>query len=259
LKIAIAGKGGTGKTTLAAALSLIYAENGMNILAVDADPQENLAAALGVPPEIASKIVPIAARAELIEERTGAKPGKTGQVFKLNPEVSDVAEMLGVRHSGLTLVVLGGIENGGGGCACPENAFLRALVQDLVLFKDETLVMDMAAGFEHLGRATAQGVDFIIAVAEPGARAVECARRIKALAREIGVKRFAVVGNKVRLPGDEKFIREAFPEDDILGFIPFTPEILEADRARRSVLEGLPEGPLSAYRKIAEAILEISR
>jgi CO dehydrogenase maturation factor len=257
MKIAIAGKGGVGKSTLSAALSLIYSGRGAKVLALDADPQANLASALGIPAEVAAKILPIAAQSDLIEERTGAKPGKSGQVFKINPEVADVAAKLGVERDGVTLVVLGGIANGGGGCACPENTFVRALVQDLILFKDEILIMDMAAGFEHLGRATAQGVDVMVAVVEPGSRAIECAARIRELAREIGIREFRIVGNKITGPQDEAFIREAFPGDEAIGFIPFAAEIGLADRKRRSVIEGLPENILGVYRAIADALEKI--
>jgi CO dehydrogenase maturation factor len=257
MKIAIAGKGGVGKSTLSAALSLIYSGRGAKVLALDADPQANLASALGIPAAVAAKIVPIAAQSDLIEERTGAKPGKSGQVFKINPEVSDVAAKLGIERDGVTLVVLGGIANGGGGCACPENTFVRALVRDLILFKDEILIMDMAAGFEHLGRATAQGVDVMVAVVEPGSRAIECAARIKELAREIGIREFRIVGNKITGPQDEAFIRKAFPGDEAIGFIPFAAEITQADRKRRSAIEGLPENILGVYRTIADALEKI--
>jgi len=114
--------------------------------------------------------------------------------------------------------------------------------------------MDMAAGFEHMGRATASGVDAMVAVVEPGSRAVECAQRIQELAREIGVKRFFIVGNKVTGPEDEGFIRRAFPGEEPIGFIPFANEIRDADRERRSVLEGAPEAIVGAYAAIADAL-----
>ena len=151
MKLAISGKGGTGKSTLAAALSLLMAGKGWRVVAVDADPDGNLAAALGASPEEASRIVPISKQKELIEERTGAKVKQYGQMFKLNPEVSDIAEGYGTNLKGVTLLVLGAIEAGGSGCACPESVLIQALVSDLVLHRKDALVMDMEAGIEHLG------------------------------------------------------------------------------------------------------------
>ena len=151
MKIAISGKGGVGKSTFAAALSLLLARQGRQVLAVDADPDSNLAASLGVSAADRRRIVPIARQVALIEERTGAKVSQFGQVFKINPEVSDIADTFACRHNGVALLVLGAVERGGGGCACPENVLLKALVSELVLRRNEALVMDMEAGIEHLG------------------------------------------------------------------------------------------------------------
>ena len=185
MKLAISGKGGVGKSTLAAALSLSLAASNHRVLAVDADPDANLAAALGIPLDNQNKIVPISEQIALIEERTGAKVKQYGQMFRLNPEVSDIADSYAVEHRGVALIVLGAIEKGGSGCACPESVLIRALVTDLVLYKNEALIMDMEAGVEHLGRATARGVDKLLVVVEPGQRSIDSARRVQRMASEI--------------------------------------------------------------------------
>lgn len=252
MKLAISGKGGVGKSTIAAALALLLARRGVKVLALDADPAATLARALGVPEEKQKKIIPIARQAALIEERTGAKVRSYGQIFKLNPEVSDIADKHALLHEGVSLLVLGGVQMAGGGCACPENVLLRALVSDLVLYKDEALVMDMEAGVEHLGRATAQGVDTMLVVSEPSQSAVTCAKRIKAMAEEIGIKRVCYVGNKISTAEDTEFLQNALGAEGIVAYIPYAEEIRTSDRAEKSVLAAL--GP--ELIKVFEGILD---
>ena len=239
-----------GKSTLAAALALLLARRGRKVLAVDADPDANLAASLGVPADERRRIVPIARQIALIEERTGAKVGRSGQIFKLNPDVSDIADTFAWRHAGVALLVLGAVERGGGGCACPENVLLKALVSDVVLNRDETLVLDMEAGIEHLGRGTTRGVDLTIIVVEPGQRSVDTAVRVKQLGAEIGLKEFRVVANKVANAADEAFIRAAFREDELLGVLPYSEELRGADRDGRSVLDGAGPEMLAKFNEI---------
>ena len=247
MKIAVSGKGGVGKTTICAFLAKTLADRGQRVLAIDADPQGHLAAALGIPKQ--KKITPISEMKGLIEERTGAEPGSMGTFFKLNPTVDDIPDKLSVSKDNIRLLVMGGIKKGGGGCACPESVLLKALVQHLILFRDEAVVMDMEAGTEHIGRATAKGVDRLITVVEPGRRSVDTAKDIKRLAQEIGLINVSAVGNKIRGKGDESLLRENMPEFDFLGFIPLDEEVIEAD------LRGL--SPLGKSDKIALAINDL--
>lgn len=254
IKLAISGKGGVGKSTLAAALALLMARQGRKVLAVDADPDANLASALGIPEEKQKEIIPISRQAALIEERTGAKVKQYGQIFKLNPEVSDIADNYAVIYKGVALLVLGAIEKGGSGCACPENTLIRALVNDLILHKDEALIMDMEAGIEHLGRATARGVNAMIVVLEPGQRSVDSALRVISMAKDIGLDNIQFVANKITGPDDEKFINNAFPGHDLLGIIPYSEEIRKADRSGQSVLDNLGKDTLSRFENILDRL-----
>lgn len=254
MKIAISGKGGVGKSTFAAALALSIAKNGGKVLALDSDPDANLAAALGISHAEQLKIVPISKQIELIEERTGAKVAQYGQVFKINPEVSDIAEKYAYTHNGVSLLVLGAIKAGGSGCACPENTFIKALVTDLVLFKNETLIMDMEAGIEHLGRATAQGVDVMVAVVEPGQRSIDCGVTIVRMAKEIGIKKLVFVLNKVASKEDEDFIRQSLPGQEIIAVLPYSSTIRNADRDGVSVLDVLDDELAAKFAEIFKKI-----
>ena len=255
MKIAISGKGGVGKSTVAASIALLLAERGNRVLALDADPDANLAAALGIPQSI--KIRPISAEIALIEERTGAKINEYGKMFKLNPEVSDVAGKLSVRHNGVELLTLGAVTKGGGGCACPENTFIRALITDLVLYKDETLIMDMEAGIEHLGRATATGVDVMVVVVEPGQRSIDCANNVIRMSKEIGVKHFVIAANKITNERDKQYITDAFPDLGVTAFLPYSERIRAADRDGVSALSGMGPEEVAVIEDIINKIWEL--
>ena len=226
MKIAITGKGGVGKTMLASLLSSVLAQSGFSVLTIDADPNATLAIALGFPhPE---RITPISEMADLIEERTGARPGQVTSYFRLNPRVDDIPEKYWVEHNGIKLMVMGRLKKGGSGCYCPENAMLEALIAHILLRRNEVVVIDMEAGVEHLGRATAKAVDKMIIVVEPGKGSIETAYRIRELAKDIGLKNIAVVANKIRSEQDRNFLISSMPDFEFLGFIPYDQSIIEA-------------------------------
>jgi CO dehydrogenase maturation factor len=226
MKIAVSGKGGVGKTMLASLLSIILTKSGYSVLAIDADPNATLATTLGFPhPE---GITPISEMADLIEERTGVRPGQAAPYFKLNPRVDDIPEKYWVEHNGIKLMVMGRLKKGGSGCYCPENALLEALVAHILLRRDEVVIIDMEAGIEHLGRATARAVDKMIIVVEPGKGSIETAYRIRELAKDIGLENIAVVANKIRSEQDRNFLISTMPDFEFLGFIPYDQSIIEA-------------------------------
>lgn len=232
MKLAVSGKGGVGKTTFSALLIRTLADQGKKVLAIDADPDANLAQALGI--DMAAEITPISEMKAVIEERTEAKVGTMGSFFKLNPKVDDLPEKLSLEIDGIKLMVLGGVKTGGGGCICPESTLLKSLVRHIVLARDEAIVLDMEAGLEHLGRGTAMAVDRLIVVLEPGRRSIETAHHIQSLAGDIGLKKLSLVGNKIRSEKDREFLAREMAGFHFLGFIPFAADIIEAD------LEGLP-------------------
>ncbi len=230
MKIAISGKGGVGKTTLAGVMARTLSAKNETVLAIDADPDANLASAVGVSLERLANVTPLAEMTNFIEERTETKKGGYGSIFKLNPKVDDIPEKFSIDHEGVKLLILGSVPQGGGGCFCPENVLLKNLLSHLFIQRDETVIVDMEAGLEHLGRGSTGYVDAFIVVVEPGMRSIQTAHQIRKLASDLGIKRVFVVGNKVQTEEDERVITDNLQDFPLLGFMAYNPKILEADR-----------------------------
>lgn len=228
MKIAVTGKGGVGKTTFAATLARLYADEGRKVLAADVDPDANLGLALGFSEDELDSIVPISKMRKLVEERTGAN--SENQFYKLNPKVDDIPDTYGKTCNGVKLLTLGTVETAGSGCVCPEHVMLKRIINNLVLHRDDVVILDMEAGLEHLGRGTTENVDQFVVVIEPGARSIQTYRNVKRLAQDLGVAKVGVVANKVRNADDEEFIRTKIPADDLLGMIHYNTEVIDADR-----------------------------
>ncbi len=252
MKLAITGKGGVGKTTLSSTLARLYADEGRTVLAADVDPDANLGLALGLSQEEVDAIVPISKMRNLAEERTGATGA--GKFYKLNPYVADIPDLFAKDINGVKLLVMGTVDVGGTGCVCPEHVMLKSILSSLTYRKNDVVIMDMEAGLEHLGRGTAANMDQFIVVIEPGARSVQTYRNVKRLAADLGVKQVRVVANKVRDEKDEEFIRNAIPAEDLLGFVHYNLEIMDADRNGQSPYDYSPKA-IEEIRKI-KAILD---
>jgi CO dehydrogenase maturation factor len=255
MKIAITGKGGVGKTTLTSLLAYAFIDQEYQVLAIDADPSPCLGAALGFPLDALEQLTPIAKMDELIYERTGAQPGTTGGFFKLNPRVDDLPDRFSLVQDGIRMLELGAVEMGGSGCICPESAMLRSLITHVLLRRDEVVLLDMYAGVEHLGRATADAVDAMLIVVEPTARSLGTASQIKALAEDLKLSKLFIVGSKVRHEEDQRFIEERSPGLPVLGFLMDTEEVIEADRQGEAVYN-VSADLAAAAREIVSRLIE---
>ncbi len=235
-----------GKTTVCAVWSELLAQDGYEVLAIDADSNPNLALAFGLSRE--ELPTPLIEMKELIKERTGAEPGSVGQYFKLNPKVSDLPEIYWhpVGKAGVKLLVLGGIRQAGSGCACPESSFLKALLSHTILQRTEAIIVDLDAGVEFLGRASVLGIQILVIVVEPGSRSIETANHIAQMAQEMGITQIAVIANKITDPGQVDIIRNQLNNIPLVGGLPHSMSLPQAD------LNGVP-----ALEADAEIVCEL--
>ena len=235
VKIAIGGKGGVGKTTVCAVWAQLFAEDGFDVLAIDADPNASLASAFGIPS--AQSPEPLIKMKELIAERTGTGKDAAGAYFRLNPKVSDLPEKYWLEVKGLKLLVLGAITQAGAGCACPEGAFLKALLTHTILQRQELVLVDLAAGVEFMGRASVQGIDALVGVVEPGARSIETAINIARMAKELGIKHVAAIANKITETAQVEAIKAELTKMTIVANIPYKSALHQADLEQKAIFQ----------------------
>lgn len=247
MKLAISGKGGVGKTTIAAALIKSFAETHDTVYAIDGDPDACLAAAIGVPEEVAVGLKPVVEMRDAIRAKTG-----DGAFYTLNPRLDDALDDYCYRHGKIKFLRMGGVKKGGSECYCRENTFLHALITSLLLDNNEAVIIDMGAGIEHLSRGTAQGVDLMLVVVEPSRNSVHTARLIKKMAADLGIRKVKIIANKIRSPREKEFIEESFQPEEVLGFIGFNSTIWES-AMENPALAG--EELLKGMREVREKIL----
>jgi CO dehydrogenase maturation factor len=255
LRVVVVGKGGVGKSTLTALLARVLARGGSSVVAVDADAQRNLGVTLGLSPAQVAAVTPVAAAADYVEEKTGARPGEgAGAMLRLNPDTADVVDRLAATGpDGVRLLVMGGVQRSGGGCLCPENALLAAAVAGMRLRQGDVVLMDTHAGVEHFGRSLARGFDTVLVVVDPTYNAVQVGVETARLAADLGIDDIRLVVNRVRSDVDVDRALSLVetvdggpargpgrPAFSSVHGIPFDPRVMEVEPSVNALLAGSP-------------------
>jgi CO dehydrogenase maturation factor len=227
MKIAVSGKGGSGKTVFCTSLGKILAEN-QTVYMIDADPDGNLGISLGFDEEELKKLKPISELKDLIKERT--QQDSFG-FYILNPEVSDITEKYSLKKDNIYLLILGTIKKADSGCYCPENTFLKSLISHLILDKQETVIIDLPAGIEVLTRGVAKNVDCLYIIVEPTIKSVQTAQHIKSLAEELKIPQIIFVANKIISSQDIDFINQQL-KNKIYKYINYDPLLVESEQKK---------------------------
>lgn len=229
MKVAISGKGGSGKTFLAGTLARAFSREGYRTLAVDADTSPNIGLSLGLTPAELRAVIPISENMEIIGSKTGTEyPG----VYRLHFPVDDVVRKAVIpTPEGPGLLVMGTVRSMGAGCACPAHTLVREVLHHLVMDRDDVVIMDMEAGVEHLGRGTAASVDIMLVVSDATVRSLEAAGNIIRLAAAGGIPSIGLVGNRVMDRHQEEVLTTAAGRMGVgvMGMIPYDPVLAEAE------------------------------
>ncbi|WP_027365922.1 ATP-binding protein [Desulfotruncus alcoholivorax] len=249
MKLAISGKGGVGKTTIASALINIIARNEGTVYAIDADPDACLASSIGIPDEEAASLKPVVEMRDAIRNKTG-----NGAFYNLNPKLDDFIDDYSYKLGNIRFFRMGDPKKGGSECYCRENTFLNALISSLLLDQNDTVIMDMGAGIEHLSRGTARGVDMMLVVVEPGRNSINTAKQVERMAKDLGIPKVGIIANKIRSVGEKQFIAKNFQDDLILGYIKFS-EAIWANAMEPSQAVELDKDLLVEMEKVCRKIL----
>lgn len=256
MKIAVAGKGGVGKTLVAGGIAIYLAQAEHTTIAIDADPAPNLALSLGISFQEANEITPVSENAELIQAKTATTyPG----VYSLNFTVNDIVSKFSVpTPAGVNLLVMGTVKSMNSGCSCAANSVIRALIRHLIVERDEAVVLDMEAGLEHLGRGTAEGVDCMLVVSDANAKSLDTAGKIAAMAKNSGIPHTMLIGNRIQTGSQKNTVKDfaASHSLQVAGNIPFDPAVAEAGISGDSLLTLAGSPALEAIEKIGQLIIK---
>lgn len=259
MKIATVGKGGSGKTTVAGTLARVFAEGGHRVLAIDGDPNPNLALTLGLARADADRIT-------YIPSSIMKRGEEVSGVIMMEPQISkeEIMQLYAVpAAANVDLIVMGKPAHGtaGSGCMCASHRAVRGLIAELTAYGEHTIT-DMEAGLEHLKRGTARHVDLMLVVAEPYYRSLEAAMRTCELAEELNIPFIRVVANKIRSDEDLAAIRSFCEQHDmqLIGTVPHDDAMMIAEREEKAPFDFAPDcAGIEALRAIASEIELLSQ
>jgi CO dehydrogenase maturation factor len=256
MKVAVAGKGGVGKTLIAGGLAVGFAQRGLRTIAIDADSSPNLALTLGLSTEEARKLVPISDNKPLVDSKTQTE---YSGIYKLSFSVDDIVREYSVKTPlGPNLIVMGTVQSMGSGCMCAPTAVVRELLRHLVVERDEAVVLDLEAGVEHIGRGTAKAMDTLLIIADSNLKSLEIAKKIRDFAATAGMKQLYLIGNRVMNPMQEEAIRGFATKNglEVLALIPFDNKITESDMQGETPLKNKEYPSVKTIDNICDLLLK---
>ncbi|MDQ6838923.1 MAG: AAA family ATPase [Actinomycetota bacterium] len=241
MKIAVTGKGGTGKTTVTAALARTFARLGTAVIAVDADPNPNLGIALGVGLE-ANEMMEGVANSVLREGAVHHHHHGDADAAPVR-EAEELLDQLGhLAPDGVRLIQTGRIERPAEGClCCGSHRATRRMFEELSA-EDRLVIADLEAGVNDLCWARPKPTDTVLIVVTPDRNAIENAKRTIQVAHDLDVGRVLVAANRIEHAGESRRLGELLGAVEMVE-IPEDPAVAAAERRELSPLDLTPGSP----------------
>ncbi len=254
MKIAVCGKGGVGKTTISGLLCRSLGSKGISVLAIDGDPNPNLALTLGIDPKATMPKALTSKLLELYEKEDGKK------YAKLKVPLAEVIDAYGIKaNDNVTLIAVGQPEHAATGCMCGIHTTVREIIHTALEESNQVTLLDLEASLEQMKRGTSKYVDVLLCVVEPYYRSMEAVARFQRLGKELEIKNIVAIANKVKNKEDEDAIKEFCAQTDlpVIAVIPFDPIISEADKGGSLDMKAINHSPaLQAINQLATDLLE---
>ncbi len=254
MKIAVCGKGGVGKTTISGLLCRSLGSKGISVLAIDGDPNPNLALTLGIDPKATMPRALTSKLLELYEKEDGKK------YAKLKVPLAEVIDAYGIKtNDNVTLIAVGQPEHAATGCMCGIHTTVREIIHTALEESEQVTLLDLEASLEQMKRGTSKYVDVLLCVVEPYYRSMEAVARFQRLGKELEIKNIVAVANKVKNKEDEEAIRQFCAQTDlpVIAVIPFDSIISEADKGGSLDMNAIDHSPaLQAINQLGTDLFE---